>query len=70
MADPNILHAWRTLKRLKRAEAAERCGVKRQTWWRWETGSSRVDIELLSKVSEVTGIRREELRPDIFGEAA
>ena len=60
---------WREKQGLGPTEAAVKCAVERQTWWRWETGASRVAIEKLERVEAVTGIPREQLRPDIFGEA-
>lgn len=66
----NLLKNWRIENGKNQKEAGEAVGVERVTWWRWEKQGSPVDIAILAKVSEVTGIPRQELRPDIFGEAA
>lgn len=61
---------WREEKSYGPAEAATQCEVERQTWWRWETGASRVAVDKLDRVEAVTGIPRAVLRPDIFGGAS
>jgi DNA-binding transcriptional regulator YdaS (Cro superfamily) len=43
-------------------------GVNRTTIWRWETG--KVPVERLADIERLTKIPRQQLRPDIFGEAA
>lgn len=66
MTQANPLHAWRTAQNYSPAKAAETVGVKRQTWWRWENGHSRVAFDKLEAVEAETGISRRVLRPDIF----
>jgi transcriptional regulator with XRE-family HTH domain len=66
MTTTNPLHDWRKSKGMSQAAAGTACGVDRLTWWRWENGKSRIDIELLDRVEGVTGINRALLRPDIF----
>jgi DNA-binding transcriptional regulator YdaS (Cro superfamily) len=51
---------------LSRKGLADLLGVKRETVFRWETDARKIDDELLSIVSEKTGIPRKELRPDLF----
>lgn len=45
---------------------AERIGVHKSTILRWETRVVPLPVDRLAAISEVTGIPREELRPDIF----
>lgn len=40
-------------------------GVTRTTVARWETGTRKVDHELLGEISEATGIAPAALRPDL-----
>lgn len=55
---------------LTRTQAAEKVGVSRATWFRWESASEKsfrkIDPDKLPKVSEVTGIPAKELRPDLM----
>lgn len=66
MTNTNPLHSWRKAQNKSQAAAGEAVGVDRLTWWRWENGKSRIDIELLDRVESVTGVNRSQLRPDIF----
>lgn len=57
------------------AQLADLLGVGRPTVFRWETGTRKIDANLIHSVSEKTGIPARELRPDlverheeIFGE--
>ena len=50
---------------LTQDQLAELLGVSKPTVSRWETGERRVDIDLIPKISEVTGISPAELRPDL-----
>lgn len=45
-------------------------GVNKSTVMRWENGEVPIPVGRLSELSAMTGIPREQLRPDIFGEAA
>ena len=49
-------------------ELAASLGVNRTTIWRWETG--KVPVERLADIERLTKIPRQQLRPDIFGDAA
>lgn len=51
------------------SELARRLGVSKQVINAWKK-SRRVPAERVKAVSEVTGIPREKIRPDIFGDAA
>jgi len=51
--------------RLSQEQFAKRLGVTRTTVARWETGTRKVDQDLLLKVVEETGIAPTELRPDL-----
>ena len=67
------LRAYRDKAAITQLQLAELLGVRRETIARWETGDRKVDDNLLSGVSEKTGIPKNELRPDLaklMGEAA
>lgn len=49
---------------------ADLVGVTRAAVSLWKLNGNRVPIERVASVSKATGIPREKLRPDIFGEAA
>lgn len=63
------LKTFRARHNMTLAELGRLVGVSRGTVFRWEDGSRSVSIKRLGKVAEVTGIPREKLRPDIFGDA-
>jgi transcriptional regulator with XRE-family HTH domain len=63
------LREWREGKGYSIPQAATEAGTTRETWWRWENGVRQVGLSSLPKISELTGIPRGELRPDIFGGA-
>lgn len=44
--------------------------VNKSTVMRWENGEVPIPVNRLSELAAMTGIPREQLRPDIFGEAA
>lgn len=46
---------------------AELFKVNRTTILRWEDGRVPLPVKRLAEIEEVTGIPREQLRPDIFG---
>lgn len=48
---------------------AEIFKVDRTTVLRWERGTPPVPVKRLDEVEAVTGIPRQELRPDVFGPA-
>lgn len=51
--------------RLTQADLAERLGVEKSTVWRWESDKRKIGMDLLPRVSEVTGIAPWDLRPDL-----
>lgn len=57
--------AFRTKRKLNKAQAAALLGVNKSTYLRWENGDTKVSFENLDKVESVTGIPRAKLRPDI-----
>jgi predicted transcriptional regulator len=63
------LRTYRKKHNLSCAALGELLGVTRVTVFRWEDGSRKVAISLVNKVSSLTGIPRERLRPDVFGAA-
>ena len=56
---------YRKAAKLTQRELADKVGVARETIGRWETGKRTIEDRLLPKVSEVTGISKAELRPDL-----
>lgn len=44
---------------------AREVGVGAPTIQRWESGTRKVDVDLLGRVTSVTGISARELRPDL-----
>jgi transcriptional regulator with XRE-family HTH domain len=70
MTTPNPISGYREKHGLTVGQLAERLDVDRTTIWRWETARSRVPVRLLDRVEAVTGVRREQLRPDVFRGAA
>jgi transcriptional regulator with XRE-family HTH domain len=62
----DALRTWREAANLSVPEAASKIGVERATWWRWENGIRPIGVPSLPVIESLTGIPREELRPDIF----
>lgn len=78
MSETSPIKSYRDKQKppLSQAELAARLNVTRFTVMRWEAGA-KPDLDLLSKITEQTGIPARELRPDlvekheeIFGGAA
>lgn len=63
------LKAYRDREKLTQLAAAEQVGVTRESWARWESGTRKVDRELLPTVTTKTGIPARELRPDLVEQA-
>lgn len=59
------LKAYRAAAKLTQGEAAELAAVARETWARWETGAIKIDENRLPAISEMTGIPKRDLRPDL-----
>lgn len=66
MSELHPLEAYRTENGLSRSDLASKLDVSRMAVYRWETGSRRVDDDLLQAVSDRTGIPKRVLRPDLF----
>jgi transcriptional regulator with XRE-family HTH domain len=50
---------------LGQADLGALVGVGRSTVHRWESGARKIDIDLLPRIVELTGIPASELRPDL-----
>lgn len=59
------LRAYRKANNLTQQQLAEKLDVARTTVARWENGDRKIDDDLVSRVSERTGIVKQELRPDL-----
>lgn len=68
MSAAQKLIEWRGNR--SREDVAKMVPVSGVTWWRWEEDRSNIDIPLLPKICELTGLSRADLRPDLFGEEA
>jgi DNA-binding transcriptional regulator YdaS (Cro superfamily) len=64
----NPLAEYRQRTKLSSSALAEKLGVNRGTLWRWEVGKTPVPVDRFSKIETETGLKREQLRPDIFCE--
>ena len=62
------LAEYRKAHRKTLEEIGAALGVNKSTILRWE--DNQVPVERLADVEKVTGISRQELRPDIFGTVA
>lgn len=51
-------------------EIAVEFDVHRATIFRWEAGDPHIPVKYLDKAEKITGIPRDQLRPDIFAGAA
>jgi DNA-binding transcriptional regulator YdaS (Cro superfamily) len=61
------LSEWIAREGLTRADAARRLEVSKATLSKWATGFQAIPAEKTPRVEAVTGIPREQLRPDVFG---
>ena len=59
------LRDYRQSQKMTQQALGEKLGVTGQTIWRWETGSRKVAVKLLPKISTITGIPQRDLRPDL-----
>lgn len=62
----SVLAVWRKTQRIRGEEIAGKLGITRCTWSRWETGSHKVQPERCPQIELITGIPREQIRPDIY----
>lgn len=65
MVGSHPLREYRKERGLTQAALGKELGVTGQTVWRWETGSRRIDDDLLTKVADLTKIPKLKLRPDL-----
>ena len=66
MAGNEPLKRYRTETRgITQDALAKELGVHPLTISRWETGERKIDAARLAKISEVTGIAKRDLRPDL-----
>jgi transcriptional regulator with XRE-family HTH domain len=63
------LRDWRIAQEKTVAQAAEAAGVTPAMWSRWENNRRDVPPKRVQSLATLTGIPREKLRPDVFGEA-
>ncbi len=61
------LRLWRETLGKSQAEAGAAVGCSGVQWHRLETGKRPITAEMAVKIEKATGIRRVELRADIFG---
>ena len=57
---------WRIRAGITSVEAARLAGVSQAQWSRYENGLAPVGAKRTPKLSEITGIPRHELRPDLY----
>lgn len=62
-----VLADYRAVAAKTQADLAQDLGVAPMTVSRWETGDRKIGVKTLPEVSKITGIPREQLRPDFFG---
>jgi DNA-binding transcriptional regulator YdaS (Cro superfamily) len=66
----NII-TWRKSQEIKTQEhAAKLMGISVPYLSMIENGQRKIGVSKIARISKVTGISRQELRPDIFGETA
>lgn len=65
MVQDHPLKTYRTGRDLTQDALAKELGVSSITISRWETGARKIDTDLLSEISEKTGIPKRQLRPDL-----
>lgn len=58
---------YRETTKLTPEEIGKLFNVNKATIFRWELGKPHIPVKQLDKAERITGIPREELRPDIFG---
>lgn len=62
----HALSQFRKDRNLTVDEAAAMLGVNRATMLRWEVGDPEIPVKRLEDVERITGIPRQQLRPDLF----
>jgi transcriptional regulator with XRE-family HTH domain len=59
------LKVYRKTRKLTQTMLAQELGVTSISVSRWETGSRKIDLDLLSEIAKKTGIPKLKLRPDL-----
>lgn len=67
MSRLTVLKKFRDERHLSQAQLGQEIGVAAETVYRWERGTRKIGLSLLPTVCEVTGLSREDLRPDVYG---
>ena len=62
----HAIHKFRQERDMPLSEAAKLIGVSTTIVWQWENGTRRVSAERAVEIERITGIPREQLRPDLF----
>lgn len=65
MAGDHPIRKYREATGKTQEALAKELGVSPNTVWRWEAGERKIETAKLPKVSELTGIPKRELRPDL-----
>jgi transcriptional regulator with XRE-family HTH domain len=60
------LKSWRDKQGLTSTEAARLAGISQAQWSRYETSRAAIGAKRVALLSQITGIPRHELRPDLF----
>lgn len=69
MTSEHPLKAYRAATGATLDVLSAKIGVHKTTLMRWENGEVPVPTERFSIIESVTGVSRQQLRPDIFGPA-
>lgn len=64
----NALAKFRAEAKVSLEHVATWFDVNKTTIMRWEKGEVPIPLNRLAKIEAVTGIPRERLRPDVFGQ--
>ena len=70
MKTKHPITVWRAGEGLSQKDLAAKLGVTRWSVVAIETGRRKPSFTLVQSIVDLTGIPREALRPDVFGEAA
>lgn len=67
MGKLTALKKYREGREMSQAQLGQEIGVAAETVYRWENGRRKIGLSLLPSVCEITGLSREQLRPDVYG---
>ncbi len=59
------LRTWRKANKISQVQLAQRLGIKQETVSKWELGKTKIPVARVPQLSEITGIPRVLLRPDL-----